>query len=80
MFFRSLLMDGARGLEMLNPSDISEYGIDWEEHHDPAVMNHLLDREKSKWDNVNLFMMCPNQDPQKLSHVPCYPSQELLFS
>ena len=79
MFFRSLLMDGARGLDMLNPSDISEYGIDWEKHHDPAVMNQLLDREESEWDDVNPFMVHPNQGPQKRPHVPCDPPEEPLF-
>ena len=42
-------------------------------------MNHLLDCEESEWDDVNPFMVHPNQGPQKRPHVPCDPPDEPLF-
>ncbi len=80
MYLFSFLHDGLRGLDTLGPpagdenfGDYTEYGIDWEAAEDPALMDHLLERDEDEWNEVNPFLVTPATGPQRLSNVPCDP-------
>lgn len=73
-FLFSMVRDGPRGLDAIEPiddrvEDIEGYGIDWEVADEPQYMNHLLDNNPHALDDENPF----RDTPFHLHEVPCDP-------
>lgn len=80
IFLFGMLQDGPRGLEHATTSDIDDnlgedelatYGIDWEAHLNPVLMNQALENEPQDWEDENPFQSVST--PDHMAEVLCDP-------
>jgi len=74
MFLFGMVQEGPCGLtRLLHPQDeevpdLATYGVDWEVHDDPALMNHFIENNPQDIIKADSSLLTT---PTRMSHIVC---------